>query len=98
MIRHIVHFTVKEPIEENFDRVYNGLKILETIPCDGFVQVRKNTKIDQIGNEVDVVVYGEFKSIAALKAYKNHPTYEESIRQVRPYRDMRMASDTDIDA
>jgi hypothetical protein len=93
MIRHIVYFTVKH----NFDQVYNGLKILEDIPCDGCVHIRKNLKIDQINNDIDIVVYGEFKDEKALNEYKNHDLYKKSIDCVRPYRDIRLAVDIDMD-
>jgi len=39
------------------------------------------------------VVYGEFTDAAALAAYKAHPLYQESIRRVRPLRELRMAAD-----
>lgn len=91
MIRHIVLFTAKE--EANIDAVYNGLKALETIQGDWTLTITKNQKIDQIENEVDVVVYGEFPDNATLQEYKSHPTYEEAIKVVRPLRDKRIAVD-----
>ena len=90
-IRHIVFFTVQN--KDVFDRVFDGLKILETIPCDGFIEIRKNLKIDQIGNDMDIIVYGEFKDEDELKVYKSHPLYQKSIDAVRPYRDIRIAAD-----
>ena len=45
-------------------------------------------KVDQIGNDVDVVVYAEFADEAALAAYKAHPTYAEATRRVRPLREV----------
>ena len=77
MIRHIVFFTAKQ--QENVDAVYNGLKILETIPCKGTVCIHKNMKIDQIDNTVDIVVEGIFADEHAMAEYKSHPTYQESI-------------------
>ena len=90
MIKHIVFFTAKNA--DDVDAVYNGLKILETIECDGIVRIHRNLKIDQIGNDVDVIVYGEFKDSEAMQAYKSHPTYQKSIERVRPLRDMRVAA------
>ncbi len=90
MIRHIVLFTAKEG---NIDNVYKGLKTLETIEGNWTLQITKNEKIDQIANDVDVVVYGEFPDEQALATYKAHPTYEDAIKIVRPLRDKRIAVD-----
>lgn len=91
MIRHIVMFSAKKP--EDIDAVYNGLKMLETIEGDWTLTITKNQKLDQIGNDIDVVVYGEFPSEQALATYKAHPTYDECIKIVRPLRDKRIAVD-----
>lgn len=91
MIRHIVLFTAKSP--DQIDAVYEGLKQLETIPGNWTLRVTKNTKIDQIANDVDVVVYGEFPDEAAIKTYKADPIYANAIKVVRPLRDKRIAVD-----
>ncbi|MGH1457193.1 MAG: Dabb family protein [Alphaproteobacteria bacterium] len=91
MIRHIVLFTAKTP--ENLDSVYNGLKTLETIQGNWVLTVTKNDKIDQIANDIDVVVYGEFPDQNALTEYKSHQTYNDAIKMVRPLRDKRIAVD-----
>ncbi len=91
MIRHIVMFNAKNP--EDIDAIYSGLKMLETIKGNWSLSVTKNEKLDQIENDIDIVVYGEFPDEKALKTYKAHPTYEECIRIVRPLRDKRIAVD-----
>ena len=91
MIRHIVFFTAKSP--DNLPAILDGLRLLGTIPHVGHFEVTPNRKVDQIGNEVDVVVYAEFESEAALLAYKAHPTYAEATRRVRPLRELRFAAD-----
>lgn len=91
MIRHIVLFTARDP--NNIDTIYNGLKILETIKGNWILTVSKNNKIDQLGNDIDVVVYGEFPDQTALTAYKSDPIYQKSIDIVRPLRDKRIAVD-----
>ncbi len=93
MIRHIVFFTVSD--EENRDLIYTTLKTLETIEGNWTLEVRKNSKIDQIGNDIDFVVYGEFPDEDALQRYKNDPIYEASTRTVQPLRDQRYAVDID---
>lgn len=90
MIRHIVLFTAKQDMLEN---VYNGLKLLENIQGNWVLTVTKNNKIDQIANDVDVVVYGEFPNEEALQKYKSDPIYQEAIDIVRPLRDKRIAVD-----
>ncbi|MBI1301259.1 MAG: Dabb family protein [Alphaproteobacteria bacterium] len=94
MIRHIVMFTAKTP--DNIEPMYEGLKMLETIEGNWSLKVTKNTKVDQIANDIDVVVYAEFPDEAALATYKAHPTYENCIKIVRPLRDQRIAVDVPV--
>lgn len=91
MIRHIVFFTAKDPAD--LDAIVEGLELLGTIPHSTHFEVTRNRKVDQIGNDVDVVVYAEFADAAALAAYKAHPTYAEATRRVRPLRELRLAAD-----
>lgn len=96
MIRHIVLFSVRRP--EDMDAVVEGLSLLKTIPHAQRLEVVPNGKVDPLGNEVDVVVYGEFADAAALAAYKAHPVYQESIDRVRPLRDLRISADYEVPA
>ena len=91
MIRHIVMFNARTP--EDRDAVYRGLSVLTQIPQARVLEIAFNEKIDQIANDVDIVVYGEFDSLEDFRAYKAHPLYEESIRQVRHLRNIRVAAD-----
>ena len=91
MIRHIVFFTARDA--GDIDAIVDGLELLGTIPHCQHFEVRRNGKLDQIGNDVDVVVYAEFADETALAAYKAHPTYAEATRLVRPLREMRLAAD-----
>jgi quinol monooxygenase YgiN len=92
VIRHIVFFTAPA---ENLDQVRAGLSILTAIPHARMLEIGTNVKTDQLGTDVDLVVYGEFDDEAALAAYKAHPDYQRSIDLVRPIREMRMAADYD---
>ena len=91
MIRHIVFFTARNPAE--IDRIVEGLELLGQIPHASHFEVGRNGKIDQFGNDVDIVVYAEFADEAALAAYKAHPLYAEATRRVRPLRELRHAAD-----
>ncbi len=91
MIRHIVFFSVKDPAD--LERVRAGLSVLAGIPHARMLEVGTNVKRDQLGNQVDLVVYGEFDDEAALAAYKAHPLYQQSIDLVRPLRELRIAAD-----
>lgn len=91
MIRHIVFFTAKK--REDVETIYTALKTLETIEGNWTLTVRKNEKIDQVGNDIDIVVYGEFPDEAALQIYKSDPVYNLSTKTVRPLRDKRHAAD-----
>jgi len=90
MIRHIVMFNASA---ENRDAVYRGLSVLTQIPQARVLEIARNEKIDQIANDIDIIVYGEFDTIEDFRAYKTHPLYEESIRRVRHLRDVRVAAD-----
>ncbi len=91
MIRHIVFFNARNP--EDVSKIAEGLAILGDIPHSDFFEVGINRKVDQLGTDVDVIVYAEFKDEAALAAYKAHPIYQQAIDRVRPLREMRHAAD-----
>lgn len=94
MIRHIVFFTLKDPREAA--EIISHLKRLGTIPGSTLFEVSRNRKADLFGNETDIVVYAEFPDIAALHAYKQHPTYMDVTNTVRPRRELRFAADVDV--
>jgi hypothetical protein len=91
MIRHIVLFTAKD--KADIDQMIDGLSVLTAIPHARRLEVARNRKTDQLGNDIDVVVYGEFDSETELAAYKAHDLYRESIKRVRPLRELRFAAD-----
>ncbi|CEJ09867.1 Stress responsive A/B Barrel Domain protein [bacterium YEK0313] len=91
MIRHIVLFSARD--KADIGRIVEGLAHLTRIPHARRLEIARNQKTDQLGNDVDVVVYGEFDDDAALAAYKAHPLYETAIQLVRPLRDIRLAAD-----
>jgi hypothetical protein len=95
LIRHIVFFTV--PDGADLDAVRSGLSILTQIPHVRLLEIGTNVKTDQLGTEIDLVVYGEFDDEAALAAYKAHPLYQASIDRVRPLREVRIAADYDTE-
>jgi hypothetical protein len=94
MIRHIVLFSAKG--EDHVEQIIEGLSVLAAIPHARRLEIARNRKIDQLGNEVDVVVYGEFDDETDLAAYKEHELYKESIKRVRPLRELRFAADYDV--
>ncbi|WP_299657869.1 Dabb family protein [uncultured Tateyamaria sp.] len=90
-LRHVVFFRAKK--RADVDRVFDGLSILEGNPHADVISVRRNTHNDALSDEVDVVVYAEFRNTQALAEYKAHPLYQRSIDIVRPLRDLRVAAD-----
>ncbi|MBB4258039.1 Dabb family protein [Bradyrhizobium sp. CIR3A] len=94
MIRHIVFFTAKE--KTDIDQIIEGLSVLTSIPYARRLEIARNRKSDQLGNDIDVVVYGEFDSETDLAAYKTHNLYREAIRRVRPLRELRFAADYEL--
>ncbi len=91
MIRHIVFFTAKRA--EDVGSIRDLLGRLGEIPHALAFEVAANAKLDPIGNEIDIVVYGEFADEAALAAWKAHPLYDETTRLVRPLRELRHSAD-----
>lgn len=94
MIRHIVFFSAKDPGE--IEAIRAGLARLGGIPNARRFEVALNGKHDQLSNEVDVVVYGEFDDLEQLAAFKAHPLYAEAIAVVRPRRELRIAADYEV--
>ena len=91
MIRHIVLFRAANP--DDAQAVRDGLRNLQAIPAATRLEVEFNSRRDTWSDEIDVVVYGEFEDEAALAAFKAHPTYEATIKIVKPLRDLRIAVD-----
>lgn len=91
MIRHIVFFSAKDP--KDIGAIKSGLEALAKIPHAQKFEVSFNRKHDPISGAIDVVVYGEFADDAALEAYRNHPVYHETIKVVRPLRELRFSAD-----
>lgn len=91
MIRHIVFFSARQGVD--MGTVAQGLDALGAIPGADFFEVGVNAKVDPISDEIDVVVYAEFRDEDALQAWKADPRYAETTRIVRPLRELRYAAD-----
>jgi len=91
MIRHIVFFTARQA--EDVGEIQRLLGRLGDIPHALAFEIAANAGIDPIGNEIDIVVYGEFADEAALAAWKAHPIYDETTQAVRPLRELRYSAD-----
>ena len=90
-IRHVVFFSAVD--KNDVDRIVDGLSLLKEIKHASVIEVVKNSRVDQLSGEIDVVVYAEFEDEDALQAYKAHPIYQQSIDIVKPMRDVRIAAD-----
>ncbi|MDO6967102.1 Dabb family protein [Rhizobium alvei] len=95
MIRHIVFFSARD--RKDLETIRQGLSLLTEIPHALRLEIGENVKTDQLGTDVDLIVYGEFADEAALAAYKAHANYQRSIAIVRPLREIRMAADYRIE-
>jgi quinol monooxygenase YgiN len=91
MIRHIVFFSAKDP--KNAEAIREGLSALAQIPHSLTFEVSLNRKSDPLSAAIDVVVYGEFADDAAVDAYRAHPVYKETIKVVKPLRELRFSAD-----
>ncbi|MFT7369447.1 MAG: hypothetical protein ACI9RO_000019 [Alteromonas macleodii] len=92
MIRHIAFFSAIDA--NDLDEIEAGLWVLKDNPHVDAFSVTRNLALDEIpGPHPDFVVIAEFKDEVELAAYKDHPLYAESIRRVRPLREIRVAAD-----
>ena len=91
MIRHIVFFSAKNP--EDVDAIRDGLVALGQIPHHLKFEVSLNRKTDPTSDAIDVVVYAEFANDEALNAYRAHPIYNDTIKVVKPMRELRFSAD-----
>lgn len=92
MIRHIAFFSAIDP--DDLDAIEAGLWVLKDNPHAQAFAVHRNLNLDEIpGPHPDFVVMADIKDEAELAAYKAHPLYADSIRRVRPLRDIRVAAD-----
>ncbi len=92
MIRHVVFFSVKD--RADLETVYDGLSILGGTGEYAHFEVGRNLRTDQISPDgPDFIVYAEFEDSDQMQRFKDHALYQESIRIVRPLRDMRIAAD-----
>ena len=93
MIKHIVMWQLKDHAE-GADKAINALKMKALLDaCNGIVpgMLAFEVVIAQPGMEAtyDVVLYSEFRSVAALDAYQTHPQHEAlkpfvgAVRQAR---------------
>lgn len=90
-LRHVVFFSARDAAD--LPRIKAGLTLLAGIPHARNFEVCENRRQDGLSSEIDLVVYAEFDSEAALAAYKADPLYAESISVVRPLREIRIAAD-----
>jgi quinol monooxygenase YgiN len=91
MIRHIVFFSAKN--SKDIDAIRAGLSALASIPHSLKFEVSLNRKSDPFSGAIDVVVYGEFADDDAVDAYRAHPVYKETIKIVKPLRELRFSAD-----
>jgi Stress responsive A/B Barrel Domain len=91
MIRHIVFFSAKNP--NDVEDIRKGLSALASIPHSLKFEVSLNRKSDPLSGAIDVVVYGEFADDDAVDAYRAHPVYKETIKIVKPLRELRFSAD-----
>lgn len=95
MIRHIVFFSARNP--DDIDTIVDTLRTYADIPGVEALEVSRNSRRDELSNEIDVVLHACFRNGEALEAYKRHPLYLSGIEIVRPLRDIRVAADYEIE-
>ncbi len=82
MIRHIVFFSAKD--KADLPAILEGLGTLAGIRHHDHFESSRTRRVDPMGNDVDVVVYAEFRNRAALDAYKADPILPASTQRRAP--------------
>ncbi len=98
MVKHIILRTLKE--EFNTDKVKSEMKtalegLVGVVP--GLIKMEIDINPLESSN-VDVLLYSEFESAAALKAYSHHPAHVKvADTYVRPFSKVRTVYDYEVE-
>ena len=63
---------------EDIETILAALDRLRAIPEAQRLEVVRNARLDQLSDEIDVIVYGEFADDQALARFKAHSIYQET--------------------
>lgn len=102
MIKHIVLWKLKDEAEgrskrDNAIELKRQLEYLNgKIPGLLYLEVGINVPDNNPGDESDVVLYSEFKDMAALKGYLAHPEHQKIIPFARAIRSERRVIDFEV--
>lgn len=100
MIKHIVMWRVKDRENDRSREEYSRV-IKEQIDglrgrIPGLLHVEGGVDFSRSDTSMDVVLYSEFESRAALDGYQDHPAHQELVKVVGPLRIERRIVDYEI--
>lgn len=94
MYKHIILFSIKEPLKENSDKVFEALQGLKgKIPEIQEWQVVRADPNTQGTGLMDIGLIAGFKNPAELKTYKIHPEHQKVVALCNEVSDQRFALD-----
>ena len=100
MVKHIVFWRLKEDLtgsarEERLRQIKEGFEALQgAVP--GLLYIEIGFDFLRTAESVDIILYSEFESRAALEGYQNHPGHLAMLPLVREVRVERRAGDYEV--
>ena len=100
MVKHIVFWKLKDDLqgsarEERLRAIKEGFEALQGI-VPGLLHIEIGFDFLQSPESVDLILYSEFESRAALEGYTNHPGHLGMLPLVREVRIERRAGDYEV--
>ena len=100
MVKHIVFWKVKEDLqgrarEDRLRAIKDGFEALQGV-IPGLLRIEIGFDFLKSADSVDIILYSEFESRAALDGYQNHPGHLAMVPLVRDIRTERRAGDYEV--
>ena len=100
MVKHIVFWKVKEDLkglarDERLRDIKQGFEALQGI-IPGLLHIEIGFDFLKSADSVDIILYSEFESRAALDGYQNHPGHLAMVPLVKDVRVERRAGDYEV--
>ena len=100
MVKHIVFWKLREDLQgaardERLRQIKDGFDQLQGV-IPGLLHIEIGFDFLKSADSVDLILYSEFESRAALDGYQNHPGHLAMIPLVRDVRVERRAGDYEV--
>lgn len=100
MVKHIVFWRVKDDLqgsarEQRLREIKDGFETLQGV-IPGLLRIEIGFDFLKSADSVDIILYSEFESRAALDSYQNHPGHNAMAPLVRDVRVERRVGDYEV--